>query len=440
MATVTATLAPGAGYANITLTSWAGDAAFATTPVAGGQLEHISQITVSASGVISAPPGTYAITYIAPDGSSETIEHTIVVTAKVISNLVVTTPSYNTIAVGAFTGEFFGTLYGYASSNATEDAATVKTQAQASTVINAYGKKVNLQLPPGDYYAHVVYEGITGLLSNVLSSALITLIDITENSTTSATLSGGADYTTATLASNFNASTSAFQNWTGGNPAAGWQIETLTADGWFDSQGQYWKAAGVADGIQDVWVIQPDGTSTAEEFDTTGLSTFGVVEAPRGTWAIGTITKTQTTASLTPIYSLGDASSFERTLNGTDWTVFSGTISLTGLTEGANYPNAAVRAVNSVGPGASASFEFTTESEVVVTPETSTIAMFLDNLPDGTHETVILDSVNDVVLFSGNLVWTGEARSYVLDLVPGSIVVYYVIGATEGGLQRGVTA
>ena len=343
MAFAAATLVPGAGYTNVTLTSWTGDAAFATAPVAGGQIEHPDTISVSNAGVVTGAVGTYTLLYISPTGDAQAIQHPIV------------EPS-------------------------------------------------------------------------------------SESATATGTLSAGADYTTATLASNFNAATSAFQQWTGGNPAAGWQIETLTAEGWFDSQGQYWKAPGVADGIQDVWVIQLNGTVTVEQFDNTGLATFGATQAPQGTWAIGPVTKTETTASLTPIYSLGDASSFERTLNGTDWIAFEGTISLTGLTEGTNYPDAAVRAVNSVGPGTSASFAFTTESEVVVTPDTSTIAMFLDNIPDGTHKTVILDSVNDVVLFSGNLVWTGEARSYVLDLVPGSIVVYYVIGATEGGLQRGVTA
>jgi len=70
----------------------------------------------------------------------------------------------------------------------------------------------------------------------------------------------------------FDASTSAFQQWTGSEPAAGWQIETLTAEGYFDENGDYWKDAGVADGTQDVWVIQPDGTVTVEQFDNTGLA------------------------------------------------------------------------------------------------------------------------------------------------------------------------
>ena len=170
--------------------------------------------------------------------------------------------------------------------------------------------------------------------------------------------------------------------------------------------------------------------------DTSGVLVDGIApQVPQGTWTIGTITKDETTASLTPTYSLTDADSFEYTVNGTNWATFTGTISLTGLTEGTGYPNAAVRAVNVTGNGASESFAFTTEAA----PSSSTVSMSLDNIPDGTHETVILDSANKVILFWDNLAWASEASSKTFAIVPGSSVHYYVMGATEGGLQRGVT-
>ena len=112
--------------------------------------------------------------------------------------------------------------------------------------------------------------------------------------------------------------------------------------------------------------------------DTSGVLVDGIApQVPQGTWTIGTITKGQTTASLTPAYSGSDADSFEYTVNGTDWTTFTGTISLTGLTEGTNYPDAAVRAVNATGNGASESFAFTTEAAPEVPQGTWTIGTII---------------------------------------------------------------
>jgi len=90
--------------------------------------------------------------------------------------------------------------------------------------------------------------------------------------------------------------------------------------------------------------------------------TFEVVAtlAPQGTWTIGTITKGQTTASLTPVYSGTDADSYEYTLNGSAWIAFTGTINLSALEpEASQY--GAVRAANSVGAGTPESFSFMTE-------------------------------------------------------------------------------
>jgi len=51
MATVTATYAPATGRQAVTLTSWAGSAAFATTPTAGSQIE--GAITANFQGIVN---------------------------------------------------------------------------------------------------------------------------------------------------------------------------------------------------------------------------------------------------------------------------------------------------------------------------------------------------------------------------------------------------
>jgi len=75
----------------------------------------------------------------------------------------------------------------------------------------------------------------------------------------------------------------------------------------------------------------------------------------------------------------------------------------------------------------------------VLVGELSIAIMYLQNIPDGTHETVILDSVNKVILFWDNLAWVSQSSSKTITIAPGTSVHYYVMGATKGGLQRGVT-
>ena len=278
MATVTATFAPGAGYDNITLTSWAGDASFSPAPVAGGQIEHVDTISVDATGVVTGSDGTYTLLYISPTGAAQAVSYTIAnpdVVDPIIDTLTATGTDPDSIAVSFNSNEDNGTSYFFATAAATtETAPAIKAGAQGSQAVTATGaQSLTLTLATGTWYIHALHEDAAGNPSNILVSDSVTLAEIVESATTTAVFSGGADYTTATLGAGFDASTSAFQQWTGGEPAAGWQIETLTAEGWFDEDGQYWKPAGVADGIQDVWVIQPDGVVTVEQFDNTGLAT-----------------------------------------------------------------------------------------------------------------------------------------------------------------------
>ena len=73
MATVTATYAPAAGRQALTLTSWAGSAAFAPTPTAGSQIKGPDALTIGNDGVITGPDGTYALHHITTAGVIESL-------------------------------------------------------------------------------------------------------------------------------------------------------------------------------------------------------------------------------------------------------------------------------------------------------------------------------------------------------------------------------
>jgi hypothetical protein len=164
----------------------------------------------------------------------------------------------------------------------------------------------------------------------------------------------------------------------------------------------------------------------------TTVTTTSAAAIPQGIWTIGSITKDQSSANLTPVYSGSDATSFEYTLNGTSWTTFTSSISLTGLTANTQYPDAAVRAVNAVGNGASKSFAFQTDA-----PDVTSLQMQLTGIPNGNHETVVLNTSTQTVLYWGTAVWSGGAGSLEIAAASGTNVHYYAIGATKGGLQRG---
>ena len=130
-----------------------------------------------------------------------------------------------------------------------------------------------------------------------------------------------------------------------------------------------------------------DGT-TAQWVATIAVEA-AATQVPQGTWTIGTITTGETTASLTPSYSLSDAASYQYSINSGTWTTFTGTISLTGLADETAF-SGALRATNSVGSGASASFSFTTD-RIPVPPTVSTALPDLD-LSEG--ETVSINLGN----------------------------------------------
>lgn len=116
---------------------------------------------------------------------------------------------------------------------------------------------------PGITQTHAITVADIESASQVSSPALL---EVTV-STTTAPLTAGADYTTATLESGFD--TYNFQGWPPGEPDVGWQFTTLTADGYFDSLGNYYSNA---EHTHTVWVTDLNGLIYYDTVDNTGLA------------------------------------------------------------------------------------------------------------------------------------------------------------------------
>lgn len=363
MATVTVTYLPAAGREAVDLTSWAGDAAFATTPVSGNQIEGPDTLTYAADGTVTGADGTYTLHHIiGATGAVESVSYTIGTvdaTAPTLTALTATGTDPDTIDVSVTTDEGNGTLYAYASPNATESAATVKTNAQGGQVVTATGvQTIALTLAVGSYYVHAMHEDAAANQSTVVSSTQITLaaIPVVESASVTVNYIPPAGLTLTTLVEPINHYLDSIPGAEWASPAeSGEQALSYTADGAFSSSFDW---SGETEGTFPYWYINNAGQIF--ERDVIVVADAAVTEVPQGTWVIGTITKDQTTASLTPIYSGTDADSYEYTLNGSAWVTFTGTISFSDLVPESNY-GGAVRAVNSVGAGAAESFSFVTD-------------------------------------------------------------------------------
>ncbi|MCD1631363.1 hypothetical protein [Marinobacter shengliensis] len=77
MTTATVNLIPVTGRLFIPLTSWAGDASFAATPVANDQIEYPDALTVGADGTVTGPNGTYTLRHVTQLGGIEAVSYLI---------------------------------------------------------------------------------------------------------------------------------------------------------------------------------------------------------------------------------------------------------------------------------------------------------------------------------------------------------------------------
>ena len=59
------------------LTGWAGDASFTTTPATGDQIEYPDSLTVASDGVVTGADGNYTLRHVRATGSTEAISYSV---------------------------------------------------------------------------------------------------------------------------------------------------------------------------------------------------------------------------------------------------------------------------------------------------------------------------------------------------------------------------
>lgn len=73
--------------------------------------------------------------------------------------------------------------------------------------------------------------------------------------------------------------------------------------------------------------------------------------------------------------------------------------------------------------------------------EQSDVSFSITGMPDGTYETYVTNADTGLNLFNGNKVWSGGSASFTLNgIAAGANCVVTVLGATDAGVKRGVSA
>jgi len=344
MAIVTVAYQPATGRTYVDLTSWAGSASFTATPVAGDQIEGPDTLTLNADGTVTGADGTYTLRHIiATTGATEGISHT-------LSSPV---PA-GTITLGTPTvGETSISLpFTYNDTDQTGFEHRVDGGAWTATT-----SPVSLTGLTADTAYVIEVRAVNADGGGAPASTTITTDVVPSSATATVPYTAGTNYTTATLEAGFDPYN--FQQWPTGEPAVGWQVTTLTADGYFDSQGNYWSSV---EHVHDVWFTDLNGVTYYETVDNTGL------EQPlTGTITIDPPVVGRTTATVTFSYSAADADGYEYRLDGGAWTNVVSPISLSGLDPETPY-TVDIRTYSATTQSVASSVTFTTDSAVDTTP------------------------------------------------------------------------
>lgn len=251
----------------LSLTGWAGDASFATTPVTGDQIEYPDPLTVANDGVVTGADGNYTLRHVQANGSTEAVSYLIGSpdsVAPILSNVTATRSSADTIDATVDTDEANGTLYALISTNATETTPDIIANG-ASQAVSATGTQsvsfTSLALG-NSYYIHFVHVDSSGNQSNVLVSAAVATRQV-------ASVSGnyivGSSRALATLAEPIEPYL--FQSWSR-LPVAGEQLVVQKSSGEFDQHGNFQTDL---EAIFPVWFVALDGVVHYLTIDTTGL-------------------------------------------------------------------------------------------------------------------------------------------------------------------------
>ena len=283
-ATVDVSLVPPTGYLSVTLAGTiTPNGQFATQPVVGDQILYPDSIAVDAQLNISAADGSYVLHHVQADGTWVRTAYTASSTdstAPVISSPEATVSSDTSLAVAVTTNEGNGTLFAVATANSSETSTFIINNgvSQGVSAIGQQSFSINGLQPGTPYYVHFVHRDAAGNVSNVVSSAQVVTTGAApgiETATTSANWTPGPNYTVPTLESGFDRY--AFEQWPTGEPQVGWQPVTWTADGSFDSLGNYTTNI---EHVHDAWIVDNNGLITHFTIDTTGLV---LVDAPSDT-------------------------------------------------------------------------------------------------------------------------------------------------------------
>lgn len=347
MATASVPYQPAAGRAFVDLTSWAGDAGFATTPVATDQIEGADTLTLNADGSVTGADGNYTLRHvIASSGQVEAISYQIGTPALVPQGVV----TLGTPTVGQTTIDLPFT-YNDTDQTGFEYRVDGGTWTSVTSPVSLTGLTENTE-----YTIEVRAVNAEG--GGTAASKALTTDPLPSSASTSVPLVAPAGTTLATLEAGFD--DYAFQEQPPGEPAAGWQI--LTTVGYFDSQGNYWLDQGESFGVSDMWFVDLAGTVYKTTLDSTGL-----LSPLEGEITIGTVTVGRNSANIEFSYSAADAEGFEYRLDGGAWTEVVSPIALSGLTAATPY-QVDLRAYNGTTQSVFKTVNFTTDAAVDTTP------------------------------------------------------------------------
>lgn len=425
MATSSVNVIPVAGRSFVELTSWAGSFAFATTPVAGMQIEHPDALTVNADGSHAGADGTYTVRLLQPNGSIEAISHVQGVgdtTAPVLSVPTAAATDWNRATASVSTDEDNGTLYVFASTNAVESDATIKAsgQPQAVTASGTQNVVITGLSASTQYYVHFYHEDTAGNGSNVVTSTAITTDEYVAFNTIDYSVPAGMAL--ATLANGFDQYI--FREWASdpanpsdpGYPVVGDQIVYDPAN--FTLTDLAALSAETEAVFDAVFIDSTTGQMTGITLDTTGVPAFDA-NFPKGLVTVDSATITKSTALIEFSYDGTDATGFEYSVDGT-WISTSSPINLSNLDPGTPY-SVGIRPVNDNGPGEPVQVDFTTDPAA-------------DDVPNAFGFTALTNQARNIRVTSEPMTVLGVDAG--LD-VPVSITEGEYSVSTDGGLNYG---
>lgn len=373
MTTATLPYIPVTGRDYVDLTSWAGDATFPTTPVSGSQIEYPDALTVGADGAMSGANNYYLVRHVTASGVVEAITYTIDiadVTAPVLSSPTASATGETTASGSVSTDEANGTLFYLTSANAIEAEADIISLGESQAVSETGVQSVSITgLTEGTpYYTHFVHQDAAGNNSNVATSAQFTTNAAAgpANGTASIPYVPATGMQFVTLAPGFTSNI--FAAWDDPAATAGGQLLFYTADGAFDTNGDWTDATELGE-VHPFWYIHTNGVVYGCQLDSENLTAYQVSpDAPQGTITFGTPDIDGDSISQPFSYDAADATGFESRIDGgtaqaetSPVDVFSLAYEQSVLIE--------VRAVNATGAGPWFSVTRTTDAEVVVLPD-----------------------------------------------------------------------